>query len=158
MDDQKMVRVSLQKSFENAPSISISALEKSEIIEIEFGDLDYINSSGIRNLTKWFRELESAYPSLSIRLEKVPPIVARALLYIEEVLPKKLQITSLYVPFFCDSCCKEDYSLLVTQAEVQDSFDKVVSAVVLCQTCKSKMTMDVGPEKYLALLRRGKAS
>ena len=147
-------RIAFEKTVPSTPIISLSALKDSQIIEIEFKDLDYINSSGVRNLIKWLKDLEAAYPMLIMRVEKVPPILVRQLLSIKDYLPKKLEVTSVYVPYFCDGCNSEDHSLLVNSESVRNAASpkEALTESVLCKTCGQKMEPDAVLDKYLGIM------
>lgn len=133
--------------------IPLEQLKGFDTAILDLDDVDWINSEGIRRFIKWLWEVEDKLSGLKISVVKLQPIVVRQLNLIRSQFSKNMQIESVYVPYYCDSCDLDDKSLLVGRQEIQAlPADESLKKEVKCPSCGESMEMDV-VDDYFAMMR-----
>lgn len=89
---------------ENSPLFEVSLHRVSRLI-IDMAKVNYINSVGIKNWILWSRNIPD---ECRLELHNVPPSVVTQINQVAGFLPKKAVLHSIQVPYFCDTCSKED--------------------------------------------------
>jgi anti-anti-sigma regulatory factor len=150
----RQTKIFVEHALPESPVLSLSALTGSESVVIEFKNVDYVNSTGLRSFSKWLKELEATYPDMIISFEAVPAAIARHLLILKDFLPKKLEVSSMLVPYYCNACDNEDHSTVINAQKLRamPRYADALPETVICKVCGAKMEADVIPEKYLSLL------
>jgi len=126
-------------------------------IVLDLKDIKTINSVGIREWLNWIKPLSEKY---EIVLENCPKAMVFQFNMVEGFLPAKAKVTSFFVPFYCESCDREDNVLFTVGKEVSASggavkIDFDVKAANLCgkgEPCD--VEMDVTEAKYFQFLKR----
>jgi hypothetical protein len=146
--------VVLTKDFSALGFKDITALSEFDILLLKFAGTDFVISEDLRDFVKWLTNIEITYPTLVIRIENLPPSVARQLIPLRDYLPQKLEVLSMFVPFCCDDCDHEDQTLLVTsqQARAAHQLDDLVKGPISCQKCNATMEPEIVANKYLSLM------
>lgn len=89
---------------ETSPLFEVS-LHKIERLIIDLGKVKYINSVGIKNWILWMREIPK---ECQLLLQRVPPSVVNQVNVVAGFIPPHAVIESVLVPYFCDTCSKEE--------------------------------------------------
>lgn len=126
-------------------------------IVLDLKDIKTINSVGIREWLNWIKPLSEKYEMV---LENCPKAMVFQFNMVEGFLPAKSKVTSFFVPFYCESCDREDNVLFTVGKEVTGSAGAVainfdVKAANLCkkgEPCEAEM--DVTEAKYFQFLKR----
>jgi hypothetical protein len=136
--------------------IPISELAGYSRLDIDLGKVTTLNSEGTRRLTKWLWDVHNQSADLKISMRNVSPVVTKQLLSLYGFVPDEIEIKSVLVPHYCETCDLEDRSCLVRAVDVENSPDpqKFLPPPVRCKTCQNNMEIDVDPVKYFALLTR----
>jgi hypothetical protein len=146
--------LALPKDLGDLQSFSQLALSDGQVLQLEFKDVQFVNSTGLRTFVLWLKDVESHFPKLQLLFQNVPTYMVRHLLAFKNSLPKTVDTTSIFVPYYCDNCDHEDHNVLVTaqQARAAANLADLVSQPMVCPKCSSPMEADVVPERYLTLL------
>jgi hypothetical protein len=126
-------------------------------IVLDLKDIKTINSVGIREWLNWIKPLSDKY---EIVLENCPKAMVFQFNMVEGFLPPKAKVTSFFVPFYCESCDREDNVLFTVGKEVSGSngavkIDFDLQKANLCgkgEPCE--VEMDVTEAKYFQFLKR----
>jgi hypothetical protein len=120
---------------------------------VDFSNVNWINSLGIRKFSRWVWEMEDKMPQLKISLVRLPPVVVRQLNLIRSQFGKNMEVNSVFVPFYCDNCDLDDKSVLVTREQLAGN-DPIESKIPpkACPKCGKLMEMDV-VENYFAIIK-----
>ncbi|MES2857314.1 MAG: hypothetical protein V4692_15700 [Bdellovibrionota bacterium] len=126
-------------------------------IVIDLKDIKTINSVGIREWLNWIKPLTEKF---EIVLENCPKAMVFQFNMVEGFLPPKAKVTSFFVPFYCESCDREDNVLFTVGKEVSGSNGQVkidfdLPKANLCgkgEPCE--VEMDVTEAKYFQFLKR----
>lgn len=89
---------------ETSPLFDVS-LHKIEKLVIDLGKVNYINSVGIKNWILWMRKIPK---ECQLVLQRVPPSVVNQVNVVAGFLPAHAILQSVMVPYYCDTCSKED--------------------------------------------------
>lgn len=135
------------------PAVDASKFEK---LIIDLNDVKAINSVGIREWLDWIRPLAN---KLQIVLKRCPKAMVFQFNMVEGFLPAKAQVTSFYVPFFCEKCDREDSFLFNVGQEVkvlsgQVKIEHDAKKAAGCNNPACELEMDVTESKYFQFLKR----
>jgi hypothetical protein len=146
--------VVLTKNFSAIGLKDFADLSKSDTLLLKFVDIDGVASEVLRDFVKWLMDIEVKFPNLIIRLENLPSHVARQLIPMRNYLPQKLEVLSMFVPFYCENCDNEDRSYLVTsqQARAARNLGDLLGGPLLCKKCDTNMEPEVVADKYLNVM------
>lgn len=115
-----------------------------------------INSVGIREWLNWIRPVADA---AEIVLMRCPKALVFQFNMVEGFLPPRATVSSFYVPFFCESCDKEENVLFTVGKEVQVEGGNVkiafdVKSANICSGQGCEPEMDVTESKYFQFLKK----
>jgi anti-anti-sigma regulatory factor len=83
---------------------------KSELIKINFEDVEMINSCGVR---EWIKFVEAVSNTGSkVQYFNCPQIVVQQVNMVTGFVPNNGTVETFYAPYFCDECENEDKALL----------------------------------------------
>lgn len=150
--DQKNNTVPLQKILKS-PKLDRAQFTGKKEFFVTCEDTQFISSPGIRDMMRWLKETSEVAPDMKIMFQSVPPTVYRQLLLVKRLLPKNLQISSLYVPFYCDSCSL-DATKLVDAETIRRStdLDSAIRPYLICESCKKEMEPDTQVPDFFSLV------
>lgn len=114
-------------------------------VVIDLGDIERINSIGVRNWMYFVRACEAA--GLVLTFERCPAIVVNQMSMITNFMGTRPRVKSLLVPYFCSSCNHEHDELLGVASEA------TIPQTLPCPKCKSQMQLDELPETYTEVLQ-----
>ncbi len=125
-------------------------------VQIDLKGVRSINSVGIREWLNWIRPVSTVSQVVFI---KTPKALVFQMNMVEGFLPKNGVVQSFFVPFYCETCDKEENVLFTVGKEVQVqggnykiNFD--VKAANLCGKSDCDMEMDASEAKYFQFLKR----
>jgi len=112
---------------------------------LNFKDITSINSCGIRSWVNFLKELGET----EVFYEECPPVIVRQMNMVPSFVGRA-KVLSVYVPYVCDACEKEEMKLVSEQdfksGNVQETFT--------CPHCqKGEMELDGSPEQYFAFAK-----
>lgn len=127
-------------------------------LTIDLNDVTYINSIGIKSWIQWIVPLGDAG---SLELRRCPKSIIFQANMVKNFLPNKAQVSSFYLPLFCEGCDKEDSVLLSTASDLKKEGDSVVITADLsksssceCGPEECQVEPDVILKKYLRFYQR----
>jgi hypothetical protein len=139
---------------ENSPLFDLS-LFKIEKLVIDLGKVSYINSVGIKNWILWSRKIPK---ECQLTLFRVPPSIVNQINVVAGFLPTHAVVESILVPYYCDTCSKEDtivyekgkhYTL--TNGEVKGTV--VHPKDIKCGKSECTYTIDILQSKYFKFIK-----
>ncbi len=113
-------------------------LSPTKDIEIDMGDVKFINSYGGREWIKWTHNINS---KSAVRLLNCPSIFLEYVNMIEGFIPSNGSIESFKVPYYCEEC-----NLVTTKTYESRKTKDVSKDIVLttaCSKCKNPAEIDV---------------
>ncbi len=135
------------------PKIDASAVKE---ISFDLKNLEYINSIGIRDWVNWIEPLSK---KCKITMRNCPKRLVQQFNMVTGFLPKNAEITSFYVPYFCEKCNFEDSFLFNVGKEVKIEAGKIKLSIDLkkfkdCKDSGCGIEMDGLESKYFQFLVR----
>jgi hypothetical protein len=125
------------------------------VLVVELSGVKMINSVGVDKWIKWVTALQMLRKDLIMVFRRVPYVVARTMNTVEGFLPKRFEIESLSVPYYCGSCdTNHDFLMIKGRDYVLGPDFKFVEARVDCPKCQSRLELDVMPDKFFQFLRQ----
>ena len=123
---------------------------------IDFEDLKFINSGGIKNWVNFTKHLEK-FDDTTVVYKNCHRIMIDQINLIDGLLPKNASVLSLYIPVFCKKC-EKTYEVFQLTNQLDNNFSSILSKVnpSNCQssgTCK-QLELDIFPEFYFKFLKR----
>jgi anti-anti-sigma regulatory factor len=139
--------------------------ERSELPELEgdtqgrlfinLSELSLINSLGCRQWVKW---LKSVKAKGGIVLEECSTPVVNQMNILVGFLPPSVQVQSCYVPYFCDSCAKEEQVIVrLDDADPKKSVEALPETRE-CPHCGSEMELDISKPRYFYFLNDARSA
>lgn len=125
-------------------------------IALDFGDINYINSAGVRLWIKWMWQFEKENSKMSFSIRRCPSRIARQIRAVSSFVPKTTIIKSFLVPYECDSCSNTLEKLFNIEPGLRTSLQNLTKALnenVICPKCNSKMELDAMPEDFFTLIQ-----
>jgi hypothetical protein len=115
-------------------------------LEIDFEDLSFINSCGIR---EWFNWGKTFSTIKHITFLKCPNILVDQFNLIHGMLEGTNEISSVYIPYYCDPCDALHSELV----QLDENFDfKTIANERKCKKCGKAAELDIIPDKYFNFL------
>lgn len=131
---------------EDADLTGVKADGADEIL-VDWKKVESMNSCGVRD---WIKCLKTFPTTAKITYKDCPPIIVEQMNMVAGFFPKGSIIESLYVPFFCEKCKKQDMALLKSGKDIVDK--KINWPQVNCPQCGGPMEVDVLEAKYFRFL------
>lgn len=119
-------------------------------LEIDLGELEMINSTGLRAFAAWINDLDN----VTIQLSHVPKFFVEQINMVGGLVPPRAKVISFYVPYYCDLKDKEKQILYRTGLEFSRDGEKVRIDHPKVSTDDESYEMDVVPAKYFKFLTR----
>lgn len=124
-------------------------------VVVDLAGVNYINSVGVKNWINW----TGRFPKeLRVEFANCPALIINQVNMVAGFLPANGWVESLYAPFVCEDCNREETSLLMRgrhfdYAQAGVSY-KVSPPEVPCGKCKKPMQMDVIELKFFNFLKK----
>lgn len=141
------VKVQLEGSINEDADLSAVKADGASDISVDWKKVEAMNSCGVRD---WIKCLKAFPPSAKITYANCPPIIVEQMNMVAGFFPKGAAVESLYVPFFCETCKKQDMILLTSGKEIDGK--KINWPQVKCPNCATNMEVDVLEAKYFRFL------
>jgi DNA-directed RNA polymerase subunit RPC12/RpoP/anti-anti-sigma regulatory factor len=113
-------------------------------LTLDLGDIDRINSLGVRSWMYFVRDLEKA--GVDLTFERCAPVMVSQSSMITNFLGSRSRVVSIVVPYLCVQCNLEHLQLLTLTPGAS------VTTAVACPKCGSRMVLDEVVETYSGLL------
>lgn len=123
-------------------------------LDVDLAGVNYLNSIGVKNWILWTRRIPTG---VKVSFHNCPSLVINQMSTVAGFLPAGASVQSLFVPYHCDNCSKDD-SLLVHRGQQFEfgTSDLPRRVEILenkpCPDCKSPMEADVIEEKFFSFL------
>lgn len=132
-------------------------LEGISEVNLDVGEVTYINSAGVRKWMIWTREL-TKISSLKFTLSRIPGVLVKQMSTIENFVPTTSQILSLYVPYYCENCDTNSEKLLERGKHFGAGITSETTVKAMqdmkCPKCGKPMEIDAVPDQYIAIIAR----
>ena len=126
-------------------------------ITIDLEKTNYINSTGIRQWILWTESIQNKSPNVSIFLENVQAVFVRTQAVIFDLLPAGTKVVSFFLPYFCESCNKDEFVLAHTKELLENfkSDGEMVKEIESynCSICGKKIELDAFPLTFVKFIR-----
>lgn len=120
---------------------------------LDLKGITLVNSLGVRNWIQWFKVLKV---QRDVKLIHCSPAVLKQANTLQGFLSDRTKIESVFVPYFCEDCGRED-QLLVNIAKVGDPVHITAAPPELkCSSCGMKMELDLIESQYLTFMQKHK--
>ena len=129
-------------------------LEKDQALYIDFEELKFINSGGIKSWVNFAKYIEK-FDDTTIVYKNCHRVIIDQINLVNGLLPNNATALSLYVPVFC-SKCEKSYELFQLVHQISDNFDSILKRVtpascISAEVCQS-LEIDIFPELYFKFL------
>lgn len=135
------------------PNVDFSDVQS---LVFDLNQIKSINSVGIREWLNWIKPIAAKFP---IQMINCPKSMVFQFNMVEGFLPKNAQVKSLYVPFYCEKCDREENLLFkvgehVKAQEQQVQMNFQVSDFKLCEESPCELEIDVAEAKYFQFMKK----
>ena len=121
---------------------------------LDLQGITLVNSLGVRNWIQWLKVLRV---ESDVKLINCSPAVVKQVNILQGFLSDRTKIESIYVPYFCEDCGREDNLLInipklgepVTVAAAPPEFK--------CSQCGMNMELDMIESQYFTFLQNHKS-
>lgn len=155
--DDKTTQLNLKGYLdENAQLPNVDELNEVDKLYINFGKLDFINSSGIKSWVNFSSQLDTL-TQLQVYYVNCPKFVIDQVNLIEGFLSKNSKIESLLIPYFCEKC-ERSIDVFKSVSDLPENIEEIELRKndVNCDQypkCLSDIELDVLPAQYLRFLK-----
>ena len=128
-----------------------------QVLKVDMGDVQYINSSGVRKWMMWNWSFTKNFPKLKLILSRVPSVIVKQINSIKGFVPDGSVITSVFVPYFCEQCDEVaespvEFDAHLASALAKNKFEKAIP-ILKCPKCGMPMDVDIIGEQYESLYK-----
>ncbi|MBK9071422.1 MAG: hypothetical protein IPL79_10530 [Myxococcales bacterium] len=137
---------------ENNALAAIAVPAKPGPIYIDCGDIERINSCGVRDWIRWVDALTASGGRL-VLVDCAPPIVAQLNLVanFSGSTAQANRVRSVQLPYFCGTC-DEEQVVTVELRDLAANLEAAAAPACRCRTCDATMDFDDIPESYFSFL------
>lgn len=140
-------KIELSGSMNEDANLTNIKADGSSAIHIDWKKVEAMNSCGVRD---WIKCLKTFPAGAKITYAHCPPIIVEQMNMVAGFFPKGANVDSLFVPYFCEGCKKQEMVLLTSGKDIQDK--KVNMPEVKCPQCGKPMEPDILEAKYFRFL------
>lgn len=115
---------------------------------IDLGGVERINSIGVRNWIHFVKKCETG--GIDLLVERASPMIVQQISMISNFMGQRAKVTSLYVPYFCETCNDERMQLV----QVNPGETLGVAPTIPCPKCHHTMQLDEPEAMYASLFKR----
>ena len=135
------------------PVLNLAAVKQ---VVFDLQAVKSINSVGIREWLNWIKPISE---KTQIIMKNCPKTMVFQFNMVEGFLPKGAKVSSLFVPFFCEKCDKEENVLFHIGQEIKLEAGNIkleydIASFKLCQDPACDLAMDVTEAKYFHFSKR----
>jgi hypothetical protein len=116
-------------------------------IDIDLGQMVYINSMGLRRWVSWIIGLVQSQPGARLVISRPTLAYIRSVEVIRECLPPKALVMNFYVDLYCDGCNNEHSILMENKKGL-----KIPETP--CPKCGTIMDTEIAPEAFEPLINQ----
>ena len=134
---------------ENAKIDGIDLTDK-KLLNLDFNEITYISSAGVRRWILWMWNIEKDFPGLRIVIENCPKVMSKQIITVMRFIPKMTEIHSFYIPYFCESCQSSSQKLFETKPLLgltDVEFNRRISQNN-CLVCGSQLVVETSIEQF----------
>jgi len=134
------------------PEVELTGIKR---IDIDFKDVEAINSLGVRTWISWMRFLSK--DGIKLVYHQVPRCIIAQCSMVKGFLPKNGSVQTCAVPLYCEKCKKSiEISLETTFLETLENSDvsKEPFRRAICGEDACEVQLDFSIPKYLSVIRR----
>ena len=152
------VNVKLSGRIDETSQFNDIMMSQQGMLVLDFEEVTYLNSAGIRKFVVWLAKLEKENPKSEFVFERVPPVIMQKAELIKQFMPRALSCDSTYVSFACADCgeCEDHLVVLDRKDRSAESAYRQISQFVAkarkCGHCGGNMDVDMNPANYLKIL------
>lgn len=153
---KKHLDLSIKGPLAETNAIFNVAVEPLTQVNIDFSEMTYINSVGVKNWMLWVHKVPA---SSQILLYRCPFVIINQSVIVTGFLPSNVFLMSFQAPYYCDSCHEEKYHLLERGRDYEypvGGGDPRLSVAeeIPCPRCHGIMEPDFVFEKTFLFLRK----
>jgi hypothetical protein len=120
-------------------------------------NLEQLEGSNSLGLKKWINWITPVSKQVQLTLEKAPPEIVQQMSILSGFVPKGANISSIYVPYYCESCGNEENVLFENGSGFYTGTEETKPGYRIdderpCNQCGGSMEADVLPESYFKFL------
>ena len=124
---------------------------------VDFGNMDFITSEGLRGTMGWLHDAIEGNPSLAVAFENLPASGYRRIVrMVRKMIPKNVTtVRTVFVPYACDNCVI-DVNILVNMETISKMNDlmQALPRGPKCEKCGEKMIPDIDVERFDEIVRK----
>lgn len=129
-----------------------------KIIEVDFNDLNFLNSVGIAGWIFFLKEIKKGFPEALFVYDRCPDVIVERVNWIKGFLPEGGSVRSFYIPLYCKHC--DHTTPLLVQA---NSFEpKIWKSYITpnsltcdnADACRNDIDLDVIGTEFFKFLKR----
>lgn len=121
-------------------------------VVIESAGVNYMNSAGIRRWIRWLQEIDQSAAVTSVDLRGCRPVMIEQISVVKALMPSKVRLASVYLPFTCEACDFESEALLEAESltAVLDAKPGMARELgLICGSCGQQAEPNVIDSLYL---------
>lgn len=140
-----VLTVSFRGAIDEGSDLGKIDLQNHKTVIFDLGEVDYINSIGIRSWLVFFKQ---AGRDRVFVFRRCSEMIVMQMGLVNGFLPLGSKIESVYVPYVCDDCGTTEKTLFVFGgAQTLPETERP------CPKCEKTMTLEVPPQKYFRALQ-----
>ena len=119
-------------------------------------NLEQLEGSNSLGLKKWISWITPVSQTAQITIEKAPPEIVNQMSILSGFVPKGAKVSSIFVPYYCDSCGHEENILFENGSGFVTGTAETKPGYRIddrpCTQCGADAEADVLPEAYFKFL------
>lgn len=148
-------QISIQGSIDENMDFSSLKIGEAKNLILDLREVRSLNSMGLRNWVHWVKSFRGRK---QLFLRHCPRVVVDQMNILQGFLPIGAVVESIFVPYYCESCDKEENVLAqrgrdYMEGSVDAREGQNLSPTKICPHCGKTSEMDVIPAKYFGFLK-----
>lgn len=131
-------------------------LDNAQALYIDFEELKFINSGGIKTWVNFANYLE-AFDDTTIVYKNCHRVMIDQINLISGLLPNNASVLSLYIPIYCTKC-EKSYEVFQLTHQIEDNFKDILNRAKPAKCNSSNvcedLEVDIFPELYFKFLNK----
>ncbi len=144
------VKIAFKGAITEVAKINAVELKEKKSLVLDFNDISYINSAGVRRWILWMWNIEKEFPNVKIIIERCPTIMYKQIITVMRFVPKMTQVRSFYIPFFCENCEESSLKMFISKPLLglkdKDFFLQISGEN--CKKCGATLVVDASLEQF----------
>ena len=135
----------------------VAKLANTHRLIINFGRVNAILSMGVKTWVRFADELEK-HPNLKIEFKNCSRQVVDQINLVKGFLPDNADVTSMFIPIFCETC-NRTFKVLKKTDNITEEINKVIAQVEVSDCdqfpgCKETFELECNQASYLKFIER----